>query len=440
MATQDIVRRAPWVAALSAFPAAAWAAGGGTDSAQLATVVLLVLFIGGAYLLTHFVVDQLERRLLFSSGFEYILLGILLGPAVLHAFENLTPLAPVIALAAGWIGLLYGMELDLRRLVDSQDYAVRIALGDVIGTGAVMLVAARWFFGSGLAGEISDGDAWIASIALASAAAAGSSSAIDLLDRRYGETLRTGLLGYLRRAARIGDLVAIAAFGTIFCFFHEGGTRTATAPTPSDWILVTLGLGLALGILFSVFLGRDSSDNSRFVALVGIITLASGAAFFLQLSVLLVNLVLGIVLANASRSGAEIRDTLFGSSRPVALVLLVFAGALWRPVPVIPAVIASAGYIGLRILGTWLGCWLASLGTPVRRDLGRGLLAQGEVAVAMALSLVLVYDGPAVDIAYTAVLVSVVVNELVAPRLLKGLLVDAGEIRAEIPPAAATGG
>ena len=59
------------------------------------------------------------------------------------------------------------------------------------------------------------------------------------------------------------------------------------------------------------------------------------------------------------------------------------------------------------------------------------MLAHGNVAVAMVVSLRLVYDGPAIDLAYTAILASVIVNDLVAPRVLRGLLVDTGDLRGE---------
>ena len=76
--------------------------------------------------------------------------------------------------------------------------------------------------------------------------------------------------------------------------------------------------------------------------------------------------------------------------------------------------------------------FVAAAGTPVRPDIGRGLLAQGSVALCIALSYRLVYQGPVVDIVFTAILASVIVSEAVAPRLLKGLLVDAGELRQDV--------
>ena len=48
----------------------------------------------------------------------------------------------------------------------------------------------------------------------------------------------------------------------------------------------------------------------------------------------------------------------------------------------------------------------------------------------MALNLRLVYQGDSVDWVFTAVLLSLVVNELWSARLLKGFLIDAGDIKA----------
>ena len=55
------------------------------------------------------------------------------------------------------------------------------------------------------------------------------------------------------------------------------------------------------------------------------------------------------------------------------------------------------------------------------------------VTLAMAVSFRLVYrDNPAADIAYSVVLGSIIINDLIAPRLLRGLLADQGEIQREI--------
>jgi hypothetical protein len=121
----------------------------------------------------------------------------------------------------------------------------------------------------------------------------------------------------------------------------------------------------------------------------------------------------------------------------VSLVLLLFAGALWNPVPVVPGLVVTGGYVVVRILAKMLASVLATVGTPLRTDLFRGMLSQGNAAVAMAVSFRIVYDGPVADLVYTAILVGTVASELLSPRILRGLLVDAGELREDLGPAAA---
>jgi len=407
------------------------------DDTTLTTVVTLVLGVGAAYLLAHFVVDSLQKRFLLSTNAEYIVLGVLMGPSVaaIPAFQDLTPIAPIIALATGWVGLLYGMEFNLRHLLNTRNHAVRLCLMDGAGVMLPVLFATQWFLQSEwmttLGSEpIAPAQAWLSSWVLALTAWAGSSDALNVVRRHY--PLDGAFIDTLKQTARLGDMLAIAGFGFLFCAYHEVVIPvTGRGPTSIEWGVITVVLGAMLGGLFTVFLGKDESTHNLLLPLVGIITFASGAAFFLDLSAILVNLILGVILVNTAKQGQAVRETLEGTVRPISLILLVFAGALWTPPPLWPTVLVTVGLIVLRLVGKSAFLWVAALGTDIRRDAFRGLIGQGHVAVAMALSMKLVFHGPAIDIAYTAILICVVVHELVAPRLLKGLLVDAGVIQRE---------
>jgi len=404
----------------------------GRDAGHGATtgeMLLLLMFVGGAYLLAHFVVDRLQRAFLVVSGLEYIMLGILLGPAVpqIQAFRDLTPLLPLFALAAGWVGLLRGMELEFSLLRDAPRGALRLALGDDLGAGLLVIAAAYALFSSGLAGQVDGKQAWMTAGVLGCCAAAGATGPLDVVKRRYH--VEGKLVPILRRASRAGDALALLVFGLLFCVFHEDAAGAPLVLRPTEWAVVSIGLGIVLGLLMSPFLAGDESENSRFLALVGIITFASGAAWFLDLSPLLVNLVLGVVLINAAKGGSQIHATLERTDRPMGLVLMVFAGALWSPPPIEITVAALGTFIGLRWIGKAIGSRAAAWGRDLRPDLYRGLLGHGDVTIAMAVSFRLVYEGPAVDIAYTVILASVVFHDLVAPRVLRSLLVDAGQLR-----------
>jgi len=401
---------------------------------ELGTIVLLVVLIGAAYVLAHNVVERLQRRFLVVSGAEYLLLGLLLGPAfpAIHALDDVTGLLPIIALAAGWVGLLRGTDFDFASLQKLDPATWRIVFLHHLLPGVAVGFGARYFFTASGWVATSSGDAALSAAALACFAAADSAEPFDLLARRYEISGRLAPL--LRNGTRLGDILVILAFGLIFCVFHENAPQ-AQDFSPALWAWVTILLGGALGFLFSLFLVGDESDNSRFLALVGIIAFASGGAYFLELSPLAVNLSMGFVLVNFARGGQLLHTTLESTERPMAIVLLVFAGALWEPTALWPTLIALCGFLIARTGAKWLASAIAGWGTSLRKDLFRGLLAHGDVTLAMAVSFRLVYEGEAAKIAYSVVLGSMILNDLIAPRLLRGLLADEGEIQREIKDA-----
>ncbi|MEC7524161.1 MAG: hypothetical protein VYE22_30045 [Myxococcota bacterium] len=429
------------LAAVASFvlPNVAFAAGGGGGDGSTLVVVALIAVVAVAYLLTHFVVERLQKIFLVLAGVEYILLGVLLGPQMpyrIPAFSNLQDLMPIIALAVGWVGLLRGMELSLRRMRGSVPTGnSRVVVVQALVAGGLTALPAwwtftqGWFFSFGGEAGVGNQEVWMAAGLLGCAAVAGSSEPVELLRKRY--RLEGELGERIRRMAASSDLLAIAVFGLLFCVFHETHENALVQPSPTEWAVITILLGALLGVLFTPFLGEHDTENGRFLAMVGIIVLASGAAYFLDLSPLLVNLCLGAVLVNTARAGTDIRKTLERTRRPMALVLLVFAGALANPVDPLDATIVTVAYIALRLLGKAIGTGLAGWRSPQRGDYFRGLLAHGEVTVAMAVSLRLVYEGPAVDLAYAAILISVFFNDLIAPRVLRGLFVDTGDLRGE---------
>ena len=272
----------------------------------------------------------------------------------------------------------------------------------------------------------------VSAAVLGCCAACDSVEPFDVLAKRY--EIGSQLAPMLRNAAQLGDVLIILAFGAVLCVFHPSTPGAEVPLSEAGWFLVMVGLGVGLGLLFRPFLGGDESDNARFLALVGIIIFASGAAYFLELASLTVNLLLGIVLVHFARGGKLLHLTLERTERPMRLVLLVFAGALWEPPALWPTVYGLGAFLLLRWVGKWLASVLASLGTGLRRDIYRGLMSHGEVTVAMAVSFRLFYSGAAVDIAYTVILGSVVFWDLFAPRMLRTILVEEGDLLRELPP------
>src|SRR5688572_14850642 len=85
----------------------------------MAALLAALAILAGGYLLAYVVFDRLRRRFCYVGWAEYVLLGLFLGPAGsgLLDREAVRDLAPVAAVALGWIGVFLGTRLRLREWV-----------------------------------------------------------------------------------------------------------------------------------------------------------------------------------------------------------------------------------------------------------------------------------------------------------------------------------
>jgi hypothetical protein len=160
------------------------------------------------------------------------------------------------------------------------------------------------------------------------------------------------------------------------------------------------------------------------VALAGAIVVASGASYYLNLSPIYTNLVLGFILAN-SGAHRDVTRLLLNTERPVYLALLIFAGAAWSPSSAELLFVAPL-FVLIRLAARFAGGWIAgSLSAPPPLQtpwLGRALLAQGGIAVALAVNYTQVRPDLNGDLILTATLVSVLLFDIVASREVSQLI------------------
>lgn len=399
------------------------AAPAGSD--QSTTLVLsLIVMVAIAYLLAHFVVGYLQKRLTFVSGAEYIILGI--GLAAVGILPEPQRYATAVVFAIGWAGIDFGLHTDIRKILGQPSYETRIAVVDSLCTILIATV------GSGGLFYVMSGANdyhWDSAVVIGCIAATGSHGAIDVIQKRF-PNIQTRILPTLSGASSVGNVIAVTCFTIAVCFFHSDSTGTLEA-SPSTWGWITIGIGLGLGILFSAFLSGDSNENSKFLAVTGIICFAAGASYYLDLSIIGVLALLGVVLASTAH-GHDLIPVVKGARQPVTILLLVFAGLFWSNNNIKLVMIGTVSYFALRLLGKIIGSWLSSSGTSLRSDLFRGSMAQGPLAIAMALSMRIMFEGAFIEISYDVALIVIALNEVLSARMLRGLLVDAGEIREDL--------
>jgi hypothetical protein len=314
--------------------------------------------------------------------------------------------------------MLLGTYFRLPTMALIQADHLRIAFAEAVVTflvaGAALLAVFRLLAGASWT------EAAVQAGTLAAVATLTSPVAVDAVVDRIRS--RSRVPPVLQLTARIDALIAVVAFGLVLAVLHQGEVAPGVRPpTPTEWAVINVAVGVASGVLFHLFLGpRGHLDEGRlFVALAGAIVVASGASYYLNLSPIYTNLILGFILVNSGSAHRDVTRLLLSTERPVYLALLLFAGAAWSPGSVDLLFIAPL-FVAIRLGARTVGGRMAGLhvAPPELRTagLGRGLLALGGVGVAIALNYGQVYPDLHPRLILSATLLSVLLFEIVASR------------------------
>lgn len=381
----------------------------------------LLIAVAAAYLAAHVFFDWLGKRYLVVSGAEYLVLGVLLGPKVTNILDAklVDSLAPVLSLALGWIGTVIGMQFELRKLLAIPARTFRIAFAESVLTfatvGGLEFIGARWLFASTSMGIVLG--AVLGAIAVASSGV-GVNLVADVLESDRP------IMRQLRLSTQINVLVAITIFALILCLRHQPlpDVRPLTA---TEWMVVSMAIGVVGGTLFHVFLGDTYDADRLFVSLAGGIVMVSGAATYLRLSPLFSSVLFGMILVNTTNRPEVLIDTVTRVERPFYFVLLLFGGANWRPsqhewvLPVLLYVVArTAAKIGCSRLAARANGALPELG----ENWGAALLGQGRVAVAIGLTYLHQDNSLFPNIVFTAAIISIVLTEFLSARATRAVV------------------
>ncbi len=239
---------------------------------------------------------RLARELKLPSLLGYMLLGVLFGPAALHFFskETLFRLSFVTEIALGFVAFTIGSELSLASLKRLGPGIVSIILLESFGaflavTGVLYLLT---------------GDFPLSLVfgALAPASAPAATVAV-IREYKTRGTLTTALYAVVG----FDDGLAIVIFGFSFAtvkFLLLQGTPAAAegAWTVAAATLFEIGTSLSLGTLLGYglcrLMTRLHSLGEILIVLFATILLGSGMAAQFHLSLILINMAVGFVLAN----------------------------------------------------------------------------------------------------------------------------------------------
>jgi Kef-type K+ transport system membrane component KefB len=386
--------------------------------------LVLIIVVATAYLATHLLYEWLAKRLLIVSGAEYLVLGILLGPQVTGVIpiEAAESFGPIIVLGTGWIGLTVGMQFYLPRLVRISGLTFRLAVVESLVTLAVVTGVLWWAFPT--LGLTSEFWAIVPALMLGAIAVASTPAGLDiaLRDRKR----RGPVVNQLETSLGVNAFVAILTAGLVFAWVHRAPVNAPRPPTPTEWAVITVGVGVLGGTLFHLFLGEERKVDRLVVSMGGAVILAAGTAAYLNVSPVLATLVTGIVLVNTSRGRDELRTVLAGAERPFYYVLLLLAGVSWKPTTSATVIAVLLLYLTARtaskVYATRLSTRVNGATAQLGPDWGKALIGQGRLTVALALDYARRPELPIGDVVFTAALASVLLTEFAAARFVRAAL------------------
>ena len=403
----------------------------------MSSTLSLILIVGAAFLAAHVLFEWLARRFRIVSGAEYLVIGILLGPYVTGFMSTsvVRSFAPFMTLALGWTGAAVGMKLYLPRLIQTRAIVYRTALLEAtlafVAVTGVMVAAFSWAF------SLTYSQVILPAVTLGAIAVASASSALPL----FSESDTHPIVEQLEITALIDSVFAIVVFGLLLCVVHVEVPlqhrimecfdlspelrRSCAALTDTEWAAIAIGIGVVGGTLFHLFIGSERNPDRLFIALAGAIILASGATAYVRLSPLFSGLIIGAILVNTSTNRDEIVTQMASIERPLYFILLIFAGAAWKPSAqawVLPVLLFIFMRIAAKLGAARLAVRIERRMETLGKNWGRVLFTQGTLALAIALNYSLNDTQVVPNVVFTAAVLSVLINDLFGARIITALL------------------
>lgn len=395
-------------------------------SSVVKTILGLLVLLALAYLGGHPRVRRLERTLgisqVVTAGFPFVALGLIARLPSVGVLDDrvLAEVTPLLQLGLGWVGFLTGYQFEVRSL-DEFPRGTAAFVSAMTSVPFLIVVVAC----GGLL--LAFGQPWQDAVFLRDAIVLGTAATItapiaNALARERG--VAPGTQAVLTRLGLLDDIAGVVGLLFLGAYFRPAATDIAWALPGTAWLFVTLGLGASVGIVIYLVLRRPATNVEQIALVVGSIAFSAGLAGFLRLSPVVVCFLAGLLIGNLPGDyRPNVKKVLRLLERPVYLVFLVFAGALWnvgdwRGWALVPVFVAA------RLAGRALGLRAAER-TEGASELAHGrsgvvAAPMGALSIAIVISFQELFAGRAVPWIVTAVIGGAIVTEVVVQVALFG--------------------
>ncbi len=215
-------------------------------------------------------------------------------------------------------------------------------------------------------------------------------------------------------------IVAVAGLALLGAFFRPLWVEFVWKLPGTVWLLLTLGVGTAVGLLTHAIVAGSRQGPQFFALCLGSVAFAAGIAGFLLLSPLVICFIVGALLVNLPGAHKQrLWRLLTQLERPIYYLFLTIVGALWditgwRGWVLVPVFVVSRG------LGNFFAEWLVRQHGDTSSTSSRRMFLLAPpvsiVSIAIVISAQGMYRGRAISWIVTAVLGGAILAEVLHRR------------------------
>jgi Kef-type K+ transport system membrane component KefB len=408
---------------------------------------LPVLFIIGIITLIGLYFGKTMKYIKLPSIIGFMIIGVILGPSLLniidhHFQENLSFITEI---ALGFVALSIGLELSFNELKKQGKSIIFIIFSESFLAFIVVTLFIYFFV---ILTKIPNHLAWPLALIFGSIAPASAPAGTVAIIKEFNA--RGSLTKALYSVVGFDDGLGIIIFGFASVIAKsilssQSGNHIniiSLISAPLLEIGFSLIIGIIGGLLFSLLVRKLSLKKDMFILIFAFIFIITGLCKMLHLSLILTNMIVGIVIVNAlnmttvHKIGEELSNVM-----PLLFILFfVFAGANLHVLA-----LPSLGLLGLVYIigrtsglmsGAWIGATIGKAEPKIKKYLGMGILSQAGVAIGLALivkqefaELGMDHSGQIIGtMVITTVTATCIIFEIIGPILTKIGLEKAGEI------------
>lgn len=384
-----------------------------------ALVIILVISVSGSRITFLNRGLSMGFRNILLTGTEYIFIGVLLGGMGFNILDAdaLKKMEPFLIIGLCWVGFLFGLQFKVRQLKTLPRFYFAISALQAVVTFLFVSVSLYFILKPHVA--LRGAGFVMVILTLGSSSSCTAQSALAIVGQNY-KFKNKRLLDLMRYISGIDGFYALIFFAAAMSIFPGAEITGFNLYASIKWLLISVLLGIIPALIFISLSRTRFSQQEFFVFLIGTVIFCGGLVYQVRYSPLISGLVCGVFTANFSRHRLRALSEILHAEKSIYIILLLLFGAGWN-FKADYILVVTVVYIAVRIFGKFLGTYLGTKifkpGFHVPSTLGFGLMSEGGHAVAIIMSFKLLYPAIA-DPLITIVILSVIFNELVSPRLI----------------------